>query len=78
MSAMADLLPRVPGPKLGPFTPTGEAEIKFISYLGSPYSEHAYVWKVKINGKRYALKMVSGSVQFAQCDSRQQQQHKSN
>lgn len=64
MSAVADFLPRVPGPKLGPFTPTGEAKIKFISYLGSPYNENAYVWKVKINGQRYALKMVSCSLQF--------------
>lgn len=52
-------LPRVPGPKLGPFTPDAHAEIKFIEALGSSDDLDGQVWKVEINGTVYALKMVS-------------------
>jgi hypothetical protein len=64
MSATVAFLPRVPGPKLGPFTPTGQARIKFIKNLGSPRNADSNVWKVKIDGRLYALKMVSSLAQF--------------
>jgi hypothetical protein len=54
-------LPRVPGPKLAPFTPTAHADIEFIEELGNPAVDmDAFVWKVRINGmaSHYALKMV--------------------
>jgi len=68
MSAIAALpdppepLPRVPGPKLAPFSPTARADIEFIKELGNPAKDvDGHVWKVKINGMAapYALKMVS-------------------
>lgn len=52
-------LPRVPGPKLGPFTPDAHAEIKFIEALDSSDDLDSEVWKIEINGTVYALKMVS-------------------
>lgn len=52
-------LPRVPGPKLGPFTPDAHAEVKFIEALGSSNDPNSQVWKVEINRTVYALKMVS-------------------
>jgi hypothetical protein len=54
-------LPRVPGPKLAPFTPTAHAEIEFIEELGNPAVDiDAFVWKARINGMAsyYAFKMV--------------------
>ena len=54
-------LPRVPGPKLAPFTPNARADIQFIKELGDPGSgKDGRVWKVRINrsGPHYALKMV--------------------
>ncbi|KAH6842894.1 kinetochore Sim4 complex subunit FTA2-domain-containing protein [Chaetomium sp. MPI-CAGE-AT-0009] len=51
-------LPQVPGPKLAPFTPTAYADIEFIEELGNPAVDmDAYVWKVRINGTDYALKI---------------------
>ncbi|KAI7777120.1 hypothetical protein LA080_003965 [Diaporthe eres] len=50
-------LPRVPGPKLGPFTPDAHAEIKFIEALDSSDDLDSEVWKIEINGRVYALKM---------------------
>ncbi|KAH6842735.1 kinetochore Sim4 complex subunit FTA2-domain-containing protein [Chaetomium sp. MPI-CAGE-AT-0009] len=53
-------LPQVPGPKLAPFTPTGRADIQFITQLGDPDSnKDGRVWEVRINGSgpHYALKM---------------------
>lgn len=56
-------LPRVPGPKLGPFTSTALADIKFLSELGDGDNKDSHVWKVQINidneWEMYALKMVS-------------------
>ncbi|KUI60277.1 hypothetical protein VP1G_07510 [Cytospora mali] len=52
-------LPQVPGPKLAPFTPTAYAEINFMKPLGSSKDQEGHVWKVKINGRDYALKMVT-------------------
>jgi hypothetical protein len=54
-------LPRVPGPKLAPFTPTAFAGIEFVEELGNPAVDmDSFVWKVRINGEGpyYALKMV--------------------
>ncbi|KAK8084357.1 kinetochore sim4 complex subunit FTA2 domain-containing protein [Apiospora hydei] len=51
-------LPPAPGPKLAEFKGkrTGETlHIDFIQYLGS--GVHAHVWKVRIDGEIYALKM---------------------
>lgn len=55
-------LPRVPGLKLAPFTPTAYADIEFIEELGNlAVDMDAYIWKARINGAAgyYALKMVS-------------------
>lgn len=57
MSTLSDFLPRVPGPKLPPFSPTADAPIQFVKELGSPGAD-SYVWEVMINNKPYALKMV--------------------
>jgi hypothetical protein len=68
-SAAALPLPRVPGPKLRPFTPTAHTAIEFIEELGSPgANQDSLVWKDKINGAEpfYALKMVSNQ----HCDDR--------
>ncbi|KAG7291192.1 hypothetical protein NEMBOFW57_001204 [Staphylotrichum longicolle] len=54
-------LPRLPGPKLAPFTPTAYADIEFIKELGKPSEDmDSFVWKVRINGMPsfYALKML--------------------
>lgn len=55
-------LPRVPGPKLAPFTPNARANIEFIEFLGEDYNVDSQVWKVKITGggqpRLFALKMV--------------------
>lgn len=52
-------LPRVPGPKLEPFTPTAHVPIKFMDAIGRSNDRDSHVWKVEIGGKHYALKMVS-------------------
>ncbi|AEO64203.1 51201625-949d-47d4-967e-f4f2a0cb2345 [Thermothielavioides terrestris] len=57
---MAEPLPQVPGPKLGPFTPTAHADIEFIQELGNPsLNKDSRVWKVRINqsGPDFALKL---------------------
>ncbi|KAI0471071.1 kinetochore Sim4 complex subunit Fta2 [Xylariaceae sp. FL0804] len=50
-------LPNIPGPKLKPFgSETGQpVEIEFIRHVGK--GAHAHVWKVRLNGEVYALKM---------------------
>jgi hypothetical protein len=52
-------LPRVPGPRLGPFTPTGHADLNFLERLSNSDAKDGYVWKVEIRGRVYALKVVS-------------------
>ena len=55
-------LPRVPGPRLAPFTPSAQADIEFIEFLGRENDKDSLVWKVTINGAGpFALKVVSGS-----------------
>ncbi len=51
-------LPQLPGPKLAPFTATGYADIEFIRELGDSNHMDSFVWKVRIDGRDYALKMV--------------------
>lgn len=61
LSESPDFLPRVPGPKLAPFTPTAFADIEFVEELGDPAVDvDSFVWEVRINGEEpsYALKMV--------------------
>jgi hypothetical protein len=55
----ADLvpLPQCDGPKLKAFDFQGPQQIEFLDYLGS--GTHAIVFKVKIRGQIYALKLVS-------------------
>ncbi|SPQ27553.1 febd0a39-ca67-42db-b811-ab1929376945 [Thermothielavioides terrestris] len=50
-------LPRVPGPKLAPFTPSAQADIEFLEFLGHENDVDSLVWKVKINGGLFALKV---------------------
>ena len=52
-------LPRVRGPKLKPFRGTASADIEFIEFIGSDKDLDSKVWKVRIDGKIYALKIVS-------------------
>lgn len=54
-------LPRVPGPKLEPFQGTATADIEFIAFIGSDEDMDSKVWKVRIDGKVYVLKVVSTS-----------------
>ena len=58
----ADLvpLPLCDGPKLEPFVFTGPQKIKFLEHIGEGL--HSHVFKVEIQGRIYALKLVS---QFA-------------
>lgn len=55
-------LPRVPGPKLAPFTPNARANIEFVEFLGEKNNVDSQVWKVKIKGagqpRLFALKTV--------------------
>lgn len=55
----ADLvpLPNIPGPKLKPFDFGGPQNIEFLDYLGE--GRDVMVFKVKILGQVYALKVVS-------------------
>ena len=55
----ADLvpLPQCDGPKLKPFDFQGPQNIEFLEYLGE--GSHSHVVKVKIQGRIYALKLVS-------------------
>jgi predicted Ser/Thr protein kinase len=55
----ADLvpLPQVDGPKLAPFkSKDGQQNIEFLEYLG--WGLHSHVFKVRIEGNYYALKLV--------------------
>ena len=54
----ADLvpLPNCDGPKLKPFNFHGPQKIEFLEYLGKGL--HAHVFKIKILGRIYALKLV--------------------
>lgn len=55
----ADLvpLPRCNGPKIKPFDFQGPQKIEFLEHIGE--GVHAHVFKVKIKGQVYALKLVS-------------------
>lgn len=50
-------MPQCPGPKLGPFDFQGPQKIEFLGILGEGL--HAIVFKVRILGQIYALKVVS-------------------
>lgn len=52
-------LPRVSGPKLDPFRGTATADLEFIRFVGGEDDVDSKVWKVSIDGKYYALKIVS-------------------
>lgn len=52
-------LPRIGGPKLDPFRGTATADLKFIRFVGGEDDVDSKVWKVSIDGKYYALKIVS-------------------
>lgn len=52
-------LPRIPGPKLEPFRGTATADIEFIAFIGNEQDMDSKVCKVRIDGKVYALKVVS-------------------
>lgn len=63
-SESPDPLPRIPGPKLAPFTRTAFPDIEFVEELGNPAVDmDSFVWKVRINGEElyYALKMMRNS-----------------
>lgn len=55
----SDLVPllQCDGPKLKPFDFKGPLNIEFLESAGS--GSHSYVFKVKIRGETYALKLVS-------------------
>ncbi|KAK7728804.1 hypothetical protein SLS63_006412 [Diaporthe eres] len=50
-------LPRIPGPKLEPFRGTTTADIKFIEFIGNGEDMDSKFWKVRIDGKVFALKV---------------------
>lgn len=52
-------LPRITGPKLKPFRGTATVDIEFIAFIGNDQNMDSKVWKVRIDGKVYALKVVS-------------------
>lgn len=52
-------LPQIQGPKLAPFNGTAQADIEFIRPIGGSEDRDSYVWEVKIDDRKYALKMVS-------------------
>jgi hypothetical protein len=62
----ADLvpLPQCEGPKLKAFDFHGQQKINFLEYLGEGL--HGFVFKVKILGRIYALKLVSTAYYPAQ------------
>lgn len=47
------------GPKLEPFQGTASADIRFERFLGSNKDLDSKVWRVRIDGRNYALKIVS-------------------
>ncbi|KAL2277498.1 hypothetical protein FJTKL_15415 [Diaporthe vaccinii] len=52
-------LPRIPGPKLEPFRGTATADIEFIEFIGNGEDMDSKVWKVRIDGKVFALKVFA-------------------
>lgn len=52
-------LPRIKGPKLEPFCGTENVELEFVRYIGSEDDVDSKVWKVKVDDKYCALKIVS-------------------
>lgn len=50
------LLPPIPGPKIGQFLTKGSGQITFLELLG--FGTDAEVYKVKIDGHNYSLKVV--------------------
>ena len=52
-------LPRIKGPKLEPFRGTANVQHEFVRYIGSEDDVDSKVWKVQVDGKYYALKIVS-------------------
>lgn len=52
-------LPDMRGPNLGPFRGTASADINFGRFLGSNKDLDSKVFKVRIDDKTYALKIVS-------------------
>lgn len=50
-------LPECEGPRLEPFSVEDDVDIEFISPIAS--GGHAVLWQVAIQGRVYALKMVS-------------------
>ncbi len=63
----ADLvpLPLCDGPKLKPFDFQGPQRIEFLEHIGQGL--HAHVFKVRILGCVYALKLVSNQPPFIAC-----------
>lgn len=63
MSASTDTptlaLPLFAGPKLVQFRGTATADIEFIRFVGGEDDFDSKVWKVRIDGKYYALKIGS-------------------
>lgn len=61
----ADLvpLPECPGPKLKPFDFQGPQKIEFLGHIGE--GSHAQVFKVRILGQIYALKVVSVTLKLS-------------
>lgn len=52
-------LPRIGGPKLQPFGGIATADIEFTRFVGGEDDVDSKVWKVSIDSKYYALKIVS-------------------
>lgn len=64
--AMHCPLPRREGPKLGPFEyKTANHEITFLKYIGGGL--HGHIFKVKIEGTIYALKMANIVIETPSC-----------
>lgn len=52
-------LPDMEGPKLEPFRGTASADIRFERFLSSSQDLDSKVFRVSIDGRTYALKIVS-------------------
>jgi hypothetical protein len=52
-------LPQIKGPKLEPFRGTANVDLEFVRYIGSEDDVDSKVWKVRVDDKYYALKIVS-------------------
>jgi hypothetical protein len=53
------LLSRIKGPKLERFHCTAPFELEFVHYIGSEDDADFEVWKLRVDDKYYALKIVS-------------------